>query len=90
MATATLSATLNPRISELRLPPIEPILVIENDGALRTILRRLFSLEGYEVDVVPDGVCGSQKLRPRAPAVVNSVCRVRDPPDVIFGGKLRI
>jgi DNA-binding response OmpR family regulator len=49
---------------------MERILVIEDDGALRTSLRRLFSSEGYEVDVVPDGVCGLQKLRQRAPAVV--------------------
>lgn len=70
MATATLSATLNPPISELRLPPMEWILIIEDDGALRTILRRLFSSEGYEVDVVPDAVCGLQKLRQRAPAAV--------------------
>ena len=70
MATATLSATLNPRIPELRLPPMEQILIIEDDGALRTILRRLFSSEGYEVDVVPDAVCGLQKLRQRAPAAV--------------------
>jgi DNA-binding response OmpR family regulator len=70
MATATFSATLNPPISELRLPPMERILVIEDDGALRTILRRLFSSEGYEVEVVPDAVCGLQKLRQRAPAAV--------------------
>jgi two-component system, OmpR family, alkaline phosphatase synthesis response regulator PhoP len=70
MATATLSATLNPPMSELRLPPIERILIIEDDGALRTILRRLFSSEGYEVEVVPDSVCGLQRLRQRAPAAV--------------------
>ncbi len=70
MATATLSATLNPPISELRLPPTEWILIIEDDGALPTILRRLFSSEGYEVEVVPDAVCGLQRLRQRAPAAV--------------------
>jgi DNA-binding response OmpR family regulator len=70
MATATLSASLNTPISGLRLAPMGRILVIEDDGALRTILRRLFSSEGYEVDVVPDAVCGLQKLRQRAPAAV--------------------
>jgi len=70
MATATLSATLNPPISELRLPPMERILIIEDDGALRTILRRLFSSEGYEVEVVSDSACGLQKLHQRAPAAV--------------------
>ena len=70
MATATLSATLNPPISEPRLSPMERMLVIENHGALGEILRQLFSSEGYEVDVVPDAVCGLQKLRQKAPAAV--------------------
>lgn len=70
MATATLSVNLNPPISELRLSPMERVLAIENHGALREILRRLFSSEGYEVDVVPDAVRGLQKLRQKAPAAV--------------------
>jgi len=70
MATATLSATLNTPISELRPARVERILVIEADGALRKILRQLFSSEGYEVDVVPDGVGGLEMLRQRAPAAV--------------------
>ena len=70
MATATLAATLNAPISELRPTPMERILVIEDDGAFRKILRRLFSSEGYEVDVVPDGVGGLEMLRQRAPAAV--------------------
>jgi len=49
---------------------MDRILVIENDGALRKILRRLFSSEGYEVDVVPDAVCGLERLRQRAPDAV--------------------
>jgi DNA-binding response OmpR family regulator len=48
----------------------ERILVIEDDIALRKILRRLFSSEGYEVDVVPDGVDGLETLRQKAPAAV--------------------
>jgi DNA-binding response OmpR family regulator len=32
---------------------MDRILIIEDDDALRKILRRLFSSEGYEVDVVP-------------------------------------
>jgi DNA-binding response OmpR family regulator len=55
---------------EVRLAPTERILVIEDDVALRKILRRLFSSEGYEVDVVPDGVSGLEMLRQRAPAAV--------------------
>jgi DNA-binding response OmpR family regulator len=49
---------------------MERILVIEGDGALRKILRRLFSSEGYEVDVVSDGVAGLETLRQRMPVAV--------------------
>ena len=70
MAATTLAATLNTPISELRSVPMDRILVIEDDGALRKILRRLFSSEGYEVDVVPDLICGLEKLRQGVPAAV--------------------
>ncbi len=70
MATATLSATLNAPISQLRSSPMERILVIEDDVALRKILRRLFSSEGYEVDVVPDAASGLERLRHGVPAAV--------------------
>jgi hypothetical protein len=63
MAAATLAATFNTPISDLRPATMDRILIIEDDGALRTILRRLFSSEGYEVDVVPDGVAGLEMLR---------------------------
>jgi two-component system, OmpR family, alkaline phosphatase synthesis response regulator PhoP len=70
MATATLAATLNAPISELRPAPTERILVIEDDRTLRNILARLFSSEGYEVDVVPDAVSGLERLRQGVPAAV--------------------
>jgi DNA-binding response OmpR family regulator len=70
MATATVSATLNAPISQLRPSPVERILVIEDDVALRKILRRLFSSEGYEVDVVPDAASGLERLRHGVPAAV--------------------
>jgi DNA-binding response OmpR family regulator len=70
MATATLSATLNTPISGLPLAPMGRILVIEDDSALRKVLRRLFSSEGYEVEVAPDAVCGLERLRQRTPAAV--------------------
>ena len=70
MATATLAATLNAPISELRSAPMERILVIEDDRALRKILGRLFSSEGYEVDIVPDAVSGLERLRQGVPAAV--------------------
>jgi DNA-binding response OmpR family regulator len=70
MATATLSATLNAPISGLRLSPMGRILVIEDDCALRKVLRRLFLSEGYEVDVAPDAVCGLERLLQGTPAAV--------------------
>src|SRR5580704_9107733 len=70
MAASTLAATSNTPISELRLGPMERILVIEHDGALRKVLQRPFSSEGYAVDVVPDTVCGLEKLRQALPAAV--------------------
>jgi two-component system, OmpR family, alkaline phosphatase synthesis response regulator PhoP len=71
MAATTLAATLtHPPMSEPRSVPMERILVIENDHALQKILQRLFSSEGYEVDVVPDDVCALEKLRQGVPAAV--------------------
>jgi CheY-like chemotaxis protein len=61
MATATLAATLNIPISDL--PTMDRILVIEDDGSLRKILPRLFSSEGDEVDVAPDGMTDLEVLR---------------------------
>jgi DNA-binding response OmpR family regulator len=70
MATATLAATLNIPIFDLRPATMDRILIIEGDGALRTILRRLFSSEGYEVDVVRDGVAGLKMLLQKPPVAV--------------------
>ena len=77
MAAATVAATLNTRISEMQPAPRERILVIEADGALQTSLRQLFYSEGYEVDVVPDGVGGLEMLRLRAPTAV--ILHLQDP-----------
>jgi DNA-binding response OmpR family regulator len=55
---------------ELRSPSVEQILIIEHDVALRKILQRLFSSEGYAVEVVPDAVCGLDRLREGVPAAM--------------------
>src|ERR1700722_12208346 len=70
MAATTLAATLNSPIAELRSAPMERIFVIERDGPWRKILQRLFSSEGYVVDVVPDAACGLERLRQGLPAAV--------------------
>jgi DNA-binding response OmpR family regulator len=70
MATTTLAATLNPPMPERQPAAIDRVLVIENDDALRKILRRLLSAEGYAVEAVPDGVAGLEILRQRPPCAV--------------------
>jgi DNA-binding response OmpR family regulator len=70
MAATTLATTLSTPISELRPASAERILVIEHDAALRKILERLFSSEGYVVDIVPDAACGLESLRQGLPAAV--------------------
>jgi DNA-binding response OmpR family regulator len=70
MAATTLAATSSIPTSELRSGSSDRILVIEHDGALRKILQRLFSSEGYVVEVVPDAVCGLGRLQQQTPAAV--------------------
>ena len=65
MATTTLAATLNTPPSELRPATMDRILVIADDSALRKALQRLFSLEGYEVEVVTDSIAALARLRER-------------------------
>jgi DNA-binding response OmpR family regulator len=57
-------------MSELPLASANRILIIEANGALQTSLQELFSSEGYEVDVVADGVAGLEMLRQRRPSAV--------------------
>jgi DNA-binding response OmpR family regulator len=70
MAATSLAATSSTPTSQLQSAPMERILVIAHDGALRKVLQRLFSSEGYEVDVAFDAVCGLERLRQGAPAAV--------------------
>jgi len=44
---------------------MDRILVIADDSSLRKALQRLFSLEGYEVEVVTDSIAGLARLRER-------------------------
>jgi DNA-binding response OmpR family regulator len=70
MATATLSASWTAPLSEHRLTAMERILVIDDDGASRKMLRQLLSSEGYEVDVASHAAHGLERLRQEAPAAV--------------------
>ncbi len=69
--TNTLAATVNAAMPELRpTTTLDRILIIEGNGALQIILQELFSSEGYEVDLVPDGLAGLEMLRQRRPSAV--------------------
>jgi hypothetical protein len=73
MATATLATTVNPPTSELRPAPLVRILAIEDDAALRMILQRFLSDEGYAVEIVPDVGVGleifAKKWRPQRSSI---------------------
>ena len=70
VVTTTLAATVKTPMAELRPATLDRILIIEADGASQTFLRELFSWEGYEVDLVPDGLVGLEMLRQRRPSAV--------------------
>jgi DNA-binding response OmpR family regulator len=70
MAAATLTATFEAPMPELRPSTMDRILIIEDDEALRKILRRLFSTEGYAVDVVREPYGALETIRQRPPAAV--------------------
>ena len=70
MAATTLAATSNTPISELRPATTDRIALVGRDRALQRILRRLFSLEGYEVDVIPEGAACLEMLHQRLPSAV--------------------
>jgi DNA-binding response OmpR family regulator len=68
--TTTLAATVNNPMSELRPATVDRILIIEANGHLQKFLRELFFWEGYEVDLVPNGLAGLEMLRRRRPSAV--------------------
>jgi RNA polymerase sigma-70 factor (ECF subfamily) len=72
--TTRLEATLNTSISAMRPttsdPMLDRILVIESNPVLEETLRQLLSSEGYEVDLVPDGLAGLEVLRFSRPSAV--------------------
>jgi len=64
MATTILAGSPSTPVCELQ-SATDWILVIANDTGLRKVLERLFSSEGYGVEVVPDSVVGLERLRQR-------------------------
>jgi DNA-binding response OmpR family regulator len=65
-----LAATVNNPVSELRPATPDRILIIEANAALQKILHELFSSEGYEVALVPDGLAALEMLRQKQPSAV--------------------
>jgi DNA-binding response OmpR family regulator len=53
-------------LTRLRPDSRYPVLIVADNLALRKILRRLFSREGFEVEVVADGPNGLELLRQRS------------------------
>jgi two-component system phosphate regulon response regulator PhoB len=43
------------------------ILVVDDDESIRTLLRRMLTIDGYSVDVAPDGATAIAKLEDRLP-----------------------
>ena len=73
MAATTLAPALNTPISKVRSSPMERILAVEDDGALRKILKGLFPSEAHKVDAAPDGKADLEKLAtPGLPLVIVS------------------
>jgi CheY-like chemotaxis protein len=70
VVTTTVAATSNTPVSGLRSATPDRILIIEDNGALRETLQQLFSEEGYEVDLVPDGLAALEMLHQIRPSAV--------------------
>jgi DNA-binding response OmpR family regulator len=49
---------------------MERVLVIEDDRAVRKVLKHLFQTEGYAVDLTADGILGLAAFREAQPSVV--------------------
>src|SRR5271165_4256226 len=62
-AVKTIAPTVAPR-------PAGRILVVEDDPAVRKVLRRLFETEGYTVEVQSDGQAALESFQAFAPAAV--------------------
>jgi RNA polymerase sigma-70 factor, ECF subfamily len=70
VATTTLAAGVTNPMPEPPPATLGRILIIEANDGLQKSLQELFGSEGYEVDLVPDGVAGLEMLRQRRPSAV--------------------
>jgi hypothetical protein len=90
MATAALATTVNTPTPELRPAPLVRILVIEDDAALRMILQRFLSDEGYAVEIVSDVGVGLEIFAKKCRPQWSTIHRTPHLRFVIFSGRLQI
>jgi DNA-binding response OmpR family regulator len=83
MATTFQRVIVNNPMPKPWTAPIDRIVVVTDDGALQKILRRLFSSEGYQVDILPNSSFGLKALCQRPSSAV--VLDVADPDSSDFG-----
>jgi DNA-binding response OmpR family regulator len=57
---------------------MQQILVIEDDSALQRVLKRLFEVEGYAVDLANDGTSGLECVRKTVPSAIVLDLRLPD------------
>jgi len=67
---SAMAVSSNVAAIDVRAVRADRIVVVEHDPALRKVLQRLFSAEGYQVEVVSDGVSPLDMLRSRRPSAV--------------------
>lgn len=70
MAATSLAPTPNTAIVEQPPSPAQRILVIAENRALQRTLHRLFTLEGYEVEIVADDGAGLEMVRKKPPSAL--------------------
>ena len=60
----------NVNVAEVVPARSDRILVIEDDRAAQRVLRRMFELEGFTVDIADNGVAGLELFRAVAPSIL--------------------
>jgi DNA-binding response OmpR family regulator len=70
MAATSLATTPNVTITEQPSAAAQRILVIAEGLALQRILQRLFTSEGYEVEIVADDLVGLEIVRKKPPSAL--------------------
>lgn len=70
MAATSLAPRLNTAITAERPSPAHRILVIAENRSLQRTLHGLFTLEGYEVEIVADDLVGLEMVRQNPPSAL--------------------